>query len=163
MDFALRAAQESHAVRLKVGAFFVSVDGVMSMGINGMPEGGTNVCEHRDYMDPGAGGWLSPDEIALQWPYIERLGEEHLESRRYRLVTKDECAHAEENLFSKLMNAGLSTKGGMLFMTHSPCPTCAKIIRGAGITHVYYIDDYRKSSGIAYLREHGVLVEQMDK
>lgn len=45
LDIAARFAQESHAVRLKVGAVFVSPDGVMSSGINGMPAGGSNICE----------------------------------------------------------------------------------------------------------------------
>lgn len=143
IDFALRAAAESHAVRLKVGAFFVSPDGVMSMGINGMPEGGTNECETKVYNNG------TPDTH-----YIDEIGP-------YTLVTKDECSHAEENLFAKLMNAGVSTKGGMLFMTHSPCPICAKIIRGAGIKHVYYVDDYRKNTGITYLRKHDIIVEQI--
>ena len=161
LDYAIRAAQESHAVRLKVGAIFVSPNGVMCMGINGMPEGGTNECEFREYMDPSAGGWLSPDEIALQWPYIERVGEFEQEERRYCLVTKPECLHAEENLFAKLMKQGVSTIGGKLFMTHSPCPNCAKLIERAGITHVFYIDDYRLSSGPEYLRSHGVKVAKL--
>ncbi len=161
MDFALRAAQESHAVRSKVGAMFVSPKGVMSMGINGMPEGGTNECEIKEYMDPDAGGWLSPDEISLQWPYVEYLGEFHEEKRRYRLITKDECSHAEENLFAKLMQQGVSTEGGMIFTTHSPCPICAKIIRGAKIARVYYLEEYRNTSGIDYLRKHGIIVEQV--
>ena len=67
LDMAIRAAEESHAVRLKVGAIFVSVDGAMSMGINGLPEGGDNVCEEKEWCS--AGGWLSPDEIFEAWPY----------------------------------------------------------------------------------------------
>ena len=46
LDMAVRAAEESHAVRKKVGAIFVSEEGVMSIGINGMPAGGSNICEH---------------------------------------------------------------------------------------------------------------------
>jgi dCMP deaminase len=46
LDIAERLACESHAVRLKVGAVFVSPEGVMSAGINGMPAGGDNVCEN---------------------------------------------------------------------------------------------------------------------
>lgn len=47
LDMAVRAAEESHAVRKKVGAIFVSEEGVMSIGINGMPAGGSNVCEYK--------------------------------------------------------------------------------------------------------------------
>lgn len=46
LDIAERLATESHAMRAKVGAVFVSPEGVVSTGINGMPEGMTNVCEN---------------------------------------------------------------------------------------------------------------------
>ncbi|HET8688287.1 MAG TPA: deaminase [Methanosarcina sp.] len=161
MDFAVRAAQESYAERLKVGAVFVSPDGVMSMGINGMPEGGTNECEIREYMDSDAGGWLSPDEVEMAWPYVEYNGEFQDQKRRYKLVTKDDCSHAEENLFAKLMLQGVSTKGGTMFITCSPCLPCAKIIRAAKISAVYYLEQYRKMDGIEYLRKHGIHVEQV--
>ena len=52
MDIAERIAKESHAKRLKVGAVFVSPDGVMSTGINGLPAGMSNVCE--DILEDGS-------------------------------------------------------------------------------------------------------------
>ena len=46
LDLAARVAEESHAKRLKVGAVFVSKEGVLSIGINGLPTGSPdNVCE----------------------------------------------------------------------------------------------------------------------
>ena len=48
LDMALRAAQESHAVKMKVGAVFVSEEGVMSIGINGLPSRASNRCEYID-------------------------------------------------------------------------------------------------------------------
>lgn len=161
LDFALRAAEESHAVRLKVGAIFVSPEGVMSMGINGLPEGGDNECEIREYMQPDAGGWLDLEEMVANWPYVDGVWDTgHI--KRYRLKTKDEVSHAEENLFAKLMKQGVSTKGGMLFTTDSPCIHCAKIIVGAGITHVYYLRDYKITDGIDWLVHNGIKVIKVD-
>lgn len=48
LDFAVRAAQESRAVRKKVGAVFVSKNGIMSTGINGLPARSSNVCEDSE-------------------------------------------------------------------------------------------------------------------
>ena len=46
LDLASRVASESHATKLKVGAVFVSENGVLSIGINGLPAGSIdNVCE----------------------------------------------------------------------------------------------------------------------
>jgi len=161
LDMAKRAAEESHGVRLKVGAIFVSPDGVMSMGINGLPAGGENECEVREYMQPDAGGWLDLAEMETNWPYVDGVWDTGY-IKRYRLVTKDETSHAEQNLFAKLMKQGVSTKGGMLFTTDSPCIHCAKIIVGAGITHVYYIRDYRITAGVDWLVHNGVQVIKVD-
>ena len=153
MAFAMEAASHSHAVRLQVGAIFVSPNGIVSTGINGMPAGDTNESEDKVYIDPNAGGWLDIPEIEIQWPYLE------IETgKRYKLVTKDECSHAEENLFAKLMQQGVSTIGGRMFLTHSPCIHCAKIIVGSGVTHVHYKSDYRSAKGKYWLMKNNIIV-----
>jgi dCMP deaminase len=135
MDIAVRISQESHAIRRKVGAVFVSPEGVMSIGINGLPSGESNTCERETYSFDDEG-------------YIT---DKHL-------ITLDEVSHAEENLFSKLMRQGVSTKGGRIFITLSPCIHCAKIIVGSGITHVHYKEEYRDNSGINWLKKNNIIV-----
>ena len=149
LDIADRLAQESHAVRLKVGAVFVSPEGVVSTGINGMPAGGTNSCEDIVW---------SPNKIKTDdYPYMGTSG------YAYKLVTKLELSHAEEAVFCKMLSQGVSSKNGYMFITHSPCINCSKLIFNAGIKSVYYRTDYRSFDGINYLRENGVLVEKIDK
>lgn len=46
MDVAIRAAERSKAVRMKVGAVVVSIDHVMAVGYNGTPKGWDNCCEN---------------------------------------------------------------------------------------------------------------------
>ncbi len=152
MDIAKRIARESHAVRLKVGAVFVSLDGVMSTGINGLPAGGSNECEIKEYFDDSSLPTLDTDN----WPFIDNTG------RRYKLTTKSEVSHAEENLFQKLMVAGVSTKGGIILITHAPCIQCSKIIVGSGVTHVYYNNAYRNTYGIEWLVANGIKVTQVE-
>jgi len=49
-DFAFRAAQESSAVRRKVGAVILSKKGSLFIGYNGTPSGDDNTCENSDFI-----------------------------------------------------------------------------------------------------------------
>ena len=148
-------AELSTARRLKVGALVVKDDRIISIGYNGMPKGWDNNCESIEYMDSDAGGWLDPEEIEKQWPETDSTG-------RYKLKTKPEVLHAETNAIAKLARSSESGLDATLFVTHSPCLDCAKIIYQSGIKHVYYATDYRDDSGITFLRNSGIQVEQLD-
>ena len=160
MDWAKRAAELSHARRLHVGAVIVKDDTVISYGYNGMPAGWDNNCEDKDWMDQGAGGWLNPEEIYEQWPYVD-YNEEAEEEYRYRLKTKPEVLHAESNAIAKLAKSTNSGLGADIFITHSPCLDCAKLIYQAGIKHVIYSNQYREDAGLKFLNQSGVMLEQM--
>jgi dCMP deaminase len=148
-------AELSHARRLHVGAIVVKDDRIISIGYNGMPSGWDNNCEHKQYMSGDAGGWLSPDEIYEQWPFEDDDG-------RYKLKTRDEVLHAESNAISKLARSQESGLGADLFVTHSPCLDCAKLIYQSGIKRVYFGAPYRSNEGIEFLTKSGVEVEQVD-
>lgn len=45
-----------------------------------------------------------------------------------------------------------------LFVTHSPCMECAKLIYQSGIRRVYYDTDYRSDQGIKFLKQSSVEV-----
>ena len=135
MDWARRAAQLSPARRLNVGAVIVKDDTVISYGYNGMPAGWDNNCE---------------DE--LQWPN----GDIQF------LTTKPEVLHAESNAIAKLAKSTNSGLNADLFVTHSPCMECAKLIFQSGIRRVFYAEDYRDDSGIQFLNKSGVTVEKLD-
>lgn len=161
MDFAQRVAKMSHARRLQVGAIVVKEDRVISMGYNGMPAGWENDCETKQYMDQDAGGWLSPTEIKLQWPHVEYEGEFNDQKRNYALKTKPEVLHAESNAIAKLARSNESGLGASIFITHSPCIECAKLIYQSGINSVYYAEDYRDNAGIQFLERSGIKVKQL--
>ena len=161
MDWANRAAELSHARRLNVGAVVVKDDTVISYGYNGMPAGWDNNCEDQEWMFD-AGGWLSPEEIEAQWPYVE-YNEEADEEYRYRLKTKPEVLHAESNAIAKLAKSSNSGKDADIFITHSPCIECAKLIFQSGIKKVFYGENYRDDQGIEFLKKSGVEVEQVKK
>lgn len=164
MDVAERTGKLSHAIRRQVGAVIVKDNRILSYGYNGMPSGWPNECEYKDYMDPGAGGWLNPDEIDEKWPYQEWIeketdeGEKWGYNAKYRLVTKDEVLHAESNALAKVSGSTESSENATMFSTTAPCIHCAKMIFQAGIKHVYYRDTYRDSKGIDFLEKSGVNV-----
>ncbi len=161
MDWAERCSKLSHAMRLQVGAVIVKDDSVISYGYNGMPAGWDNTCEDKVW-DEGAGGWLSPEEIEAQYPY-EGWHEEAGRNVRYGLKTKPEVLHAESNAIAKLAKSSNSGLDADLFVTHSPCLDCAKLIYQSGIRRVFYNENYRDDAGVRFLEKSGIEVTQTQK
>ena len=161
MAWADRTAKLSHAKRLQVGAVIVKDDSVISYGYNGTPAGWDNNCEHIEYMNSDAGGYLSPEEIYADWPFVEDdLDPDLGYARRYRLKTKPEVLHAESNAIAKLARSTQSGRDASVFITHAPCLDCAKLIYQSGISNVYYRNSYRDTAGIDFLAKGGISIEQ---
>ena len=77
------------------------------------------------------------------------------------LKTKPEVLHAESNAIAKLAKSNESGLGADIFITHAPCIECAKLIYQSGISRVYYGTKYRDDSGITFLEQSGVVIEQL--
>ena len=135
-------AELSHARRLHVGAIVVKDDRIISIGYNGMPAGWDNDCED--------------ESVELYAGYEGAI-------HRTVLKTKPEVLHAETNAIAKLAKSTESGDGAVLFVTHSPCLDCAKLIFQSGIHSVFYRDSYRSTEGIAFLEKSGVIVERLDE
>jgi len=129
-------AELSHARRLHVGAIVVKDDRIISIGYNGMPAGWDNDCEE--------------------------VVEQHEDGGQV-LKTKPEVLHAETNAIAKLARSTESGLGADLFVTHSPCRDCAKLIYQSGISRVWYGTAYRDSDGIEFLEKSGVEVVKLEK
>jgi dCMP deaminase len=135
MDVAERFAELSSARRLHVGAIVVKDDRIISIGYNGMPSGWDNNCEDKVWTPDGD----------------------------YTLKSKPEVLHAETNAIAKLAKSTESGDGAVLFVTHSPCLDCAKLIFQSGICSVFYRDSYRSTDGTTFLEKSGVKVTQVKK
>lgn len=125
----------SHARRLHVGAIVVKDDRIISIGYNGMPAGWDNDCEH----------WVEDGDYGSGWK------------------TRPEVLHAESNAIAKLARSNESGLGADIFITHSPCIECAKLIFQSGIKRVWFGEQYRSTDGIEFLKKSGVTVEQYEK
>lgn len=141
IDIAHRVAELSHARRLKVGAVIVK-DDVITYGYNGMPSGWDNNCE---------------DEIVELYSGYEAAIHQTV------LKTKPEVLHAESNAVSKMAKSTVSARDADMFITHSPCLDCAKMIFQAGVKRVFYSEDYRSDAGVEFLKKSGITVEKISK
>ena len=70
--------------------------------------------------------------------------------------------HAEANAILKVAKSTHNSQGATLYLTLSPCKDCSKLVVQSGIKRVVFIDLYKDSSGIKFLKEAGVEVEQIE-
>lgn len=141
MQTAENYARLSTARRLQVGAILVKDDRIISIGYNGMPAGWDNNCE---------------EEVVVA--VVDGVPQREIKE----LKTKPEVLHAEANAIAKVARSPESSEGAVLFVTHSPCMDCAKLVFQSGIKQVFYRDNYRSTSGIDFLKQAGVIVNKLD-
>ncbi len=75
--------------------------------------------------------------------------------------TKWYVIHAEANAILKCAKFGNSCDNSTLYITHSPCKDCSRLILQSGIKRVVYIEDYKDPEGKEFLIKAGIPVEQI--
>lgn len=68
--------------------------------------------------------------------------------------------HAEANALIKMNFADPRNK--KMYLTHSPCPVCARMIVNAGIKKVIYCEEYRDQKGLEILKSSGIDIEKCE-
>ena len=76
--------------------------------------------------------------------------------------TKWYVLHAEANAILKVARTTNNATGATLYLTHSPCKDCSKLILQAGIKRLVYHDAYKDPSGVVFLEKAGLDVVQID-
>jgi dCMP deaminase len=117
MAIAEVAATRANCSRRKVAAIVVSENRIISTGYNGTPRGVKNCFEGGCPRCAGS----APSGSSL---------EECI------------CVHAEQNAICQAAYHGIALAGATIYVTISPCLTCAKMIINAGIREVVYGGDY---------------------
>lgn len=153
--------------RKAVGAVIVRDGRAISWGFNGAPPG----VEHCDSLH----GW-SPRHLygkyvetqeGILMDVVKTLGwkptEENHSVSDILIHVADalgcrNVTHAEANALAFAAKQGISTEGGTLYVTLSPCVTCARLLIASGIKRVVFGEQYRIDEGTRLLREAGVEV-----
>jgi dCMP deaminase len=69
--------------------------------------------------------------------------------------------HAEANAILKVAKSTNNSKDATLYLTHSPCKDCSKLVLQSGIKRLVYQEAYKDTSGIDFLKSAGLEVEQI--
>lgn len=118
MDLAFTVRERSTCARRQVGAVLVKEKNIISTGYNGSPTGMEN-CMYMDNCIRAKKGINSGE-----------------------LPDYTFASHAEANAIAQAAKSGVSTAGAEIFITNFPCSTCLKLIKQAGVSKVYFRDDY---------------------
>ena len=70
--------------------------------------------------------------------------------------------HAEANAILKVARSTNNARGATLYLTHSPCKECSKLILQAGIKRLVYLDAYKDTSGLTLLEKGGSMVRKLE-
>lgn len=117
MGIAEVVSQRSNCTRRHVGAVVMKDNHILATGYNGTPHG------VRNCFDGGCPRCAGKTKSGT-----------HLEECL--------CTHAEQNAICQAAYYGHALAGGTIYITISPCLTCAKLIVNAGICEVVYGGDY---------------------
>ena len=126
MEIAHVVAKRSNCCRRSVGAVVVRDHHFLSAGYNGTPK------KVKNCFDGGC------PRCAGKTPRGKGLDE-------------CLCVHAEQNAICQAACYGVSIEGSTIYVTISPCLTCAKLIINAGIREVVYGGDYAFSDAVKKL------------
>lgn len=129
MGFALHAAERATCVRAKVGAVIVKDRAVVATGYNGAPSGLPHCTEVG----------------CLEYTTINPDGQQD----RYCFRT----IHAEVNAIAQAAKNGVSILGSMIYVTHSPCIHCCKVLLNTGVYRIVYAKPYRLESIVSLVEQ----------
>lgn len=68
------------------------------------------------------------------------------------------CIHAEANAIAKCTSTDMQKT---MICSLSPCVTCASLIVNSGFSAVYFIEEYKDSTGLEILTEAGIYVNKL--
>ena len=156
---ALDWSKRSTCVRKQVGAviFDLDSDRLLAIGYNGTASGLVH-CNELFYTD------LTPKCSLLN--YLKATDTKnnihHMFNIHHRFSELYEV-HAEQNALLNMIHTGTKKVSNMGIMcTLEPCINCAKLIVGAGIKHVWYIEKYDRATYDIkqYFKRAGVTCEE---
>lgn len=129
MDMAKLVATWSSCLRRQVGAVIAKDNRVLATGYNGAPKGVKNCLERHECLR-------------------NKLG---IESGTRQEICYS--VHAEQNAIAQAAKLGHSVDGGTIYITHSPCSLCSRIVINAGIKRIVFLENYPDDFSLSILKE----------
>lgn len=77
-------------------------------------------------------------------------------------VTFPYVLHAEANAITKLAKNTVTSDGGTMYITLSPCYNCAKLIIQSGIKRIVFSEIYRETSSLELLNKANIEIVYID-
>ncbi len=137
MTITQQVAERSTCNRAKVGAVIVRDRNILATGYNGAPAGMPHCTE--------AGCLIYESKT----PYGE------VEQNCFRTI------HAEINAIAQAAKNGSNIKDSSIYVTHTPCIHCIKVLVNTGIKKVYYESPYKLATLEEILRNTRVHMEKV--
>lgn len=137
MTITQQVAERSTCNRAKVGAVIVRDRNILATGYNGAPAGMPHCTE--------AGCLIYESKT----PYGE------VEQNCFRTI------HAEINAIAQAAKNGSNIKDSSIYVTHTPCIHCIKVLVNTGIKTVYYESPYKLITLEEILRNTRVHMEKV--
>jgi len=153
MNIADSISCRSTCAKIHVGAVLVKENRIISIGYNGVPSGREHCIDYfRKYFNEH---YKEKFESFSDYLLSEAFLEEH------KKWSGENELHAEANAIAFASKNGISTYNSILYITHSPCFNCSKLIIQAGIDAVYYVEEY-DSKALLFLAKSAVKIRRMN-
>lgn len=138
MKIANLVAERSTCCRAKVGAVIVKDKNILSTGYNGSPSGLPHCT----------------DVGCLVYKSITPDGS--VEENCFRTI------HAEINAIAQAAKHGSSINNADIYVTHTPCIHCLKVLINTGIKNIYYQREYKIERIADMIEQAGINLIQVE-
>ena len=128
-------AERSTCTRAKVGAVIVRDKNILATGYNGAPAGMPHC------IDAGC------------LVYTSRTPTGEVEENCFRTI------HAEINAIAQAAKNGASIRDADIYITHTPCIHCVKVLINTGIRRIFYEREYKRATIEELLRGANIHLE----
>jgi dCMP deaminase len=130
-------AERSTCTRAKVGAVIVRDKNILATGYNGAPAGMPHC------IDAGC------------LVYTSRTPTGEVEENCFRTI------HAEINAIAQAAKNGASIRDADIYITHTPCIHCVKVLINTGIKRIFYEREYKRATIEELLRGANIELEHV--
>ena len=130
-------AERSTCTRAKVGAVIVRDKNILATGYNGAPAGMPHC------LDVGC------------LVYTSKTPSGEVEENCFRTI------HAEINAIAQAAKNGASIRDADIYITHTPCIHCVKVLINTGIRRIFYEREYKRATIEELLRGGNIEMERV--